>query len=109
MSKLRSLLRPKRLVLVCFSLLVIAYAVGYPFALRQQFPIEIRETAGTGESKFQPQTLSDWSAEQIASAVWLRGALTIRRAIYSRGLVFTFTTSGRVLGLTGTENNGPWE
>lgn len=87
--------------------LIIACFVGHRFAVSHCYPIEIREVSPAGAVTYIPQNYDDWNHEQIASEAWWKGGLFVRQVIYSRGLAFTFTSSGRVLGLLGTENNGP--
>ncbi len=77
------------------------------FALRHRFPIEIRDVAPAGEVIFVPQNYDDWIHEQIASAAWQQGGLYVRHVVYSRGAIFTFTTSGLVFVLEGAENRDP--
>ena len=95
------------MLIVALLVLIVAYFGGYGFAVSHRYPIEIREAKPTGAVTFTQQNYDDWNHEQIASATWWRGGLLVRHVIYSQGLIFAFTTSGRVLGLSGSENNGP--
>ena len=99
--------RRRRLVLAVFAVLLAVYVGGAGFAVSRRYPVEIRETSRAGTVAFTPQT--GWKAKKISSAVWWRGGLFVRHAVYSKGLVFAFTTSGRVFGLMGTENDGPYQ
>jgi hypothetical protein len=80
----------------------------HSFALRHRFPIEIREAPSAGAVSFIPQNYDDWRHGHIASAAWQQGGLYVRHMIYSRGAMFTFTTSGLVLILEGSENGDPY-
>lgn len=95
------------MLIVALLVLVVVYLGGYGFAGSRRYPIEIREVTPTGAVTFTQQNYDDWNHEQISSATWLRAGLLVRHVIYSQGLIFAFTTSGRVLGLRGGENNGP--
>jgi hypothetical protein len=81
---------------------------SHSFALRHRFPIEIRDASSTGAVTFIPQNYDDWRHGHIASAAWQQGGLYVRHVVYSRGAMFTFTTSGLVLILEGAENGDPY-
>jgi hypothetical protein len=97
----------RRGFLVAIVVLTVAYFGGHRLAVTHRYPIEIREVPPEGAVTYIPQNFDDWNHEQIASDAWWKGGLFVRKVIYSRGLAFTFTSSGKVLGLLGTENNGP--
>src|SRR5205823_3223142 len=72
-----------------------------------RFPIDVEEVSSAGEVALVPQNNYDERIDsEVASAVWWRGGLFVRHLVLARGMLFTFTTSGRVFVLRPPESDG---
>lgn len=100
-------MRRPRVLLVAIVALLVAYIGGYWLALRHRFPIDAEELSKTGDVTLVRQNNYDeWIHAEVASAVWWRGGLFVRHLVAARGILFTFTTSGRVFVLRPPESDG---